>query len=616
MSLVLGTAGHVDHGKSVLIQALTGIDPDRLREEKERGLTIDLGFAWLKLPSGREVGIVDVPGHEHFIKNMLAGVGGVDVALLIVAADEGVMPQTREHLAILDLVGVEKGIAVITKKDLVDEELLELVRLEVGELLAGTTLADAPMLPVSAFTGEGLPELTAAIDSVLDSAVPKKDIGRPRLPVDRVFTMTGFGTVVTGTLIDGSLAQGQEVEVLPASIRSRVRGLQSHKRKTDAAEPGSRVAANLSAVATTHLQRGDVVTVPGWLAPSKALDVKLRLLPSAPRPLAHNASVTFHHQTFEAGAKVRLLDRQKLDPGESAWAQVVLAQPVAAVKDDRFVIRSPQDTLGGGVIVGTMAKRHRRYRSEIIQSLDAREKGSAEDVVLTLVREEGPIEMARLLALCGLPRGEAEDAVRSLVGAGKLVMLGEMGLLFSAERWDRLAQQAKEAVQAYHRQFPLRQGPPKEELKAKLKIPARYFGGALARLLEDGVLVEAGTTVCVPDHSPHPTAEQQKTVDAFLERLAENPFMPNMDPLPPPDLLNLLVEQRRVVKLSDDAVLLSSAYEEMVEQVVSYMKSHGKATVAEVRDLLHTSRKYALALMEHLDSRRITRRVGDERVLR
>jgi len=616
MSFVLGTAGHVDHGKSVLIEALTGIDPDRLREEKERGLTIDLGFAWLKLPSGREVGIVDVPGHEHFINNMLAGVGSIDVALLIVAGDEGVMPQTREHLAILDLLQVDKGIVVVTKKDLVDEELLDLVELEVGEVLAGTTLAQAPVVAVSALTGDGLPQLVSTIDRVLDSAAPKKDVGRPRLPVDRVFTMAGFGTVVTGTLIDGSLSQGQEVEIVPSGPRTRVRGLQSHKRKLDTASPGTRVAANLAGVSTDALQRGQVVTTPGWLAPSRAFDVRLRLLPSAPRPLPHNATVTFHHQAAEVLGKMRLLETDKLEPGQTTWAQFLLDRPIAATKDDRFIIRSPQETLGGGTIVSVRAKRHRRHRPEVIERLAAREEGSAEQVVHTIVQEEQPVEMEKLLRLSSLPRAQIEEAVRSLVPQKQVVVLGDMGLLFSAQGWQRLADAAVQAVRRYHQQFPLRQGPPKEELRGKLKIPTKHFAHALEQLLRDGTLVEAGPLIHVPDYKPQATPQQQAALDDFLQRLEANPYMPNLDPLPEADLVNLLIEQGKVVKLSDDVVLLASAYQGMVGEVVAHMKSRGKTTVAEVRDLLHTSRKYALALMEHLDARRVTRRVGDERVLR
>ncbi|HJX12322.1 MAG TPA: selenocysteine-specific translation elongation factor, partial [Dehalococcoidales bacterium] len=328
---VLGTAGHIDHGKSVLVRALTGIDPDRLREEKERGMTIELGFAWLKLPSGREVGVVDVPGHERFVKNMLAGVGGIDLALLIVAANEGAMPQTREHLAILDIIGVRRGIVVITKKDLVDDELLSLVRMEVEEIIAGTALAGAPVVAVSAVTGEGLPELLAVIDGLLETTQPRPDLGRPRLPIDRVFTMAGSGTVVTGTLIDGTLSVGQEVEIVPAGIKSRLRGLQTHRAKIETAEPGSRVAANLVGVNTSQLQRGDVVTRPGWLVPTRLVTVKLSLISYLPRPLRHGAAVSFHTGAAETMARVRLLEADELRPGAATWAQLALDRPVATI---------------------------------------------------------------------------------------------------------------------------------------------------------------------------------------------------------------------------------------------------------------------------------------------
>ncbi len=313
---VLGTAGHIDHGKSLLVKALTGIDPDRLREEKERGMTIELGFAWLKLPSGREVSIVDVPGHERFVRHMLAGVGGIDLALLIIAANEGVMPQTREHLAILDLIGVRRGIVVITKKDLVDDELLSLVRMEIEELIAPTTISGAPIVAVSALTGAGLPELISAIDKLLDATEPRPDLGRPRLPIDRIFTMAGSGTVVTGTLIDGSLSVGQEVEIVPSALKSRLRGLQTHKSKIDIAVPGNRVAANLVGVTTNQLQRGDVVTRPGWLLPADLLTVKLKLISYLKRPLRHGAEVSFHSLAAEAMAKVRLLEGDELRPGD------------------------------------------------------------------------------------------------------------------------------------------------------------------------------------------------------------------------------------------------------------------------------------------------------------
>ena len=612
---MLGTAGHIDHGKSALVHALTGIDPDRLREEKERGMTIDLGFAWLKLPSGREVGIVDVPGHERFIKNMLAGVGGIDLALLIVAANEGVMPQTREHLAILDLLGVKRGIIVITKKDLVDEEWLSLVTLEVEELVKPTTLSEAPTVAVSAVTGEGLPSLISVIDELLRSTEPRRDIGRPRLPIDRVFTISGSGTVVTGTLIDGSLSRGQEVEIIPPGLKSRLRGLQTHKARIDTASPGSRVAANLLGIATSELKRGDVLTNPGWLIPTTMLDARLHLLPYLHRPLRHNATVSFHTGTAEAMAKVHLLDKEELKPSEAGWAQLTLDKPVAVVKDDRFIIRSPQETLGGGGIIDPHARRHRRFRPAIIQSLKSRESGTAQEVIMATLETRQPLEQVTLLAQCELPASEAQPAIEELIQQEKVVGIGqgEHRLLFTRTGWERLAEKAVAIVQDYHRRFPVRPGMPKVELESKLKLPSI---GALRRLFEEGVLIEEGAAVRFPSHQIRLTQEQQAKINAFLNSLAQNPYAPPSDLMPEPDLLSLLVEQRQVVKVSDSVVFAASAYDEMERRVTAYIKEKGKVTLAEVRDLFGTSRKYAQALLEYLDEKKITRRIGDERVLK
>jgi len=616
---VLGTAGHVDHGKSALVQAMTGIDPDRLSEEKERGMTIDLGFAWLRLPSDREVSIVDVPGHERFIKNMLAGVGGIDLALLVVAADEGVMPQTREHLAILDLLRVEKGVVAITKRDLVDEELLELVQMEVKETIDPTTLAQAPIVTVSALTGDGLPELVGAIDHLLDSTPTRRDIGRPRLPIDRVFTMSGFGTVATGTLVDGHLSAGQEVEIVPQGLKARLRGLQSHKTKMEAVGPGRRVAANLSGIATTQLERGDVLTTPGWLLPSRAVDVKLRLIPDIGHSLRHNTVITFHSNAVEAEARTRLLDKEELKPGESGWAQLALARPVAVVKGDYFIIRSSKETLGGGEIVDAYPRRHKRFHAGIIEGLVAREQGSPEDMLLAILEARGPITVDDLMRRSSLPAEETEQALKSLASEGRLVHLGDKGphaLAFSAAGWSRLVDKAKVALQEYHRRFPLRRGLPKEELRSRLNVTAQSFPNALHQLVQEGVLVEEGKTVRLSSYRVEPSGEQKAVADAYLKALCKNPYSPSSDVEIGPELLDYLIGQREVVKLADNVVFAASAYDEMVERIIGHTKLQGKITVAEVRDLFQTSRKYALALMEHLDEQKVTRRVGDERVLR
>ncbi len=614
---VLGTAGHVDHGKSALVQALTGIDPDRLREEKERGMTIDLGFAWLRLPSGREVGIVDVPGHEHFIKNMLAGVGGIDLALLIVAANEGMMPQTREHLAILDLLGIKKGIVVITKKDLVDEEWLSLVKMDIEELIAPTTISGAPIIAVSAVTGEGLPELVAAIDQLLSSMQPKKDTGRPRLPIDRVFTIAGAGTIVTGTLLDGSLRAGQEVEIVPAGLKSRLRGLQTHKTHIDTAAPGSRVAANLVGIATTQLKRGDVLTNPGWLVPTTMLNVKLSLLSSLHHPLRHNATVSVHSGTSEVMAKVRLLEKDELKPGETSWAQLLLSEPVAVIKGDRFVIRSPQDTLGGGEIIEIHTKRYRRYRPALIQSLENKEKGTTPEILVATLEANQPQEIGTLLLNCGLPASEAQPAIEALIKEKEIIAAGsgEHRFLYNASGWGNLLEKVKAIVQDYHHRFATRPGMPRGELGSRLQLSPAAFAPTLRKLLDDGILVEEGAAVRLPSHQIQLSREQKAKVDAYLQLLARNPYAPPSDLMPEPELLNLLIKQRRVVKVSDSVVFAASTYDEMVRKIVAHIKSKGKITLAETRDMFNTSRKYAQALLEHLDQEKVTRRVGDERVL-
>ncbi len=613
---VLGTAGHIDHGKSVLVQALTGIDPDRLREEKERGMTIDLGFAWLKLPSGREVGIVDVPGHERFVRNMLAGVGGIDLALLIIAANEGVMPQTREHLAIVDLLEIRHGIVVITKKDLVDEELLSLVHMEIEELIGATTLAGAPAVAVSALTGEGLPELVATIDELLGSTEPRRDLGKPRLAIDRVFTMTGSGTVVTGTLIDGSLSKGQEVEILPPGLKSRLRGLQSHKTRIDVATPGSRVAANLVGINTSQLQRGDVLTRPGWLVPSKLLTVKLRLLGYLRRPLKHGATVSFHTGAAEAMAKLRLLEGDELKPGQAAWAQVRLDRPVAAVNGDHFIIRSTEETLGGGKIIEAQTRRLRRFRVDVIENLEAKETGTAEEMVLALVETKGPLETSALTSELSLQADEIRATVVSLTEQGEIVVLdwGDHSLLLTVKRWEGLIQKTKDALQEYHQKFPTRPGMPKVELGSRLKLGA-YAAAAFQKMAAQDVIVDEGKAVRLLEHQIKLTQAQQTKTDAFLRSLKDNPYAPPSDLIPEPDLLKLLMEQRQVVKVANDVVFAAPVYDEMVEKVTSRIKNQGQITLAEVRDMFQTSRKYAQALLEHLDGKKITRRVGDARVL-
>ena len=618
---VVGTAGHVDHGKSTLVKALTDIDPDRLPQEKEREMTIDLGFAWMTLPSGREISIVDVPGHERFIKNMLAGVGGIDLALLVVAADESVMPQTVEHLAILDLLRVKRGLVVITKSDLVDAELVELVKAEVEDALAGTTFEGCPMAAVSAYTGQGLEELKALLDSMLDSTEARRDLGRPRLPVDRSFTVAGFGTVVTGTLIDGSLSVGQEVQLILSGERGRVRGLQSHRKKVEQAEPGVRLAVNLSGVPRDDFERGDVITTRGWLRPTTRMDARLRMVRDT-RPLKHNETVTCHLFTSETPGRVRLLDREQLEAGEEGWAQIHLRDPLPAVKGDLFVIRSADATLGGGKVVDSHpARRHRRFLTPIIERLTAMDEGSEEESLLSAVEHWGPCDLKTLSQKANISLEDAEHGVKELSQHRQVVVLGDESapaeaVVYSGSAWASLKGEGVAAAGGYHRQHPLRRGVPREELRSRLGLSPQAFPQAFSRLVSEGVLEEDGAWVRLPGHQATPSQQQRSQMDAYMKALEAEPYSPPTDQALDPELLALLTEEGRVVKVSDSVVFTASAFNDMVQKVKGHIAQHGKITVADGRDLFDTSRKYVLPLLEYLDQQRVTRRVGDERVLR
>jgi len=621
---VIGTAGHVDHGKSTLVKALTGIDPDRLREEKEREMTIDLGFAWLTLPSGRRLSIVDVPGHERFIKNMLAGVGGFDAALLVIAADEGPMPQTREHLAILDLLEIRYGIVALTKRDLVEADWLELVTVEVEELLRGTTLEGAPILPVSAVTGEGLDELVAAIDALLDTVPAHASGGRPRLAIDRVFTMPGFGTIVTGTLRDGVLEVGQEVEILPRGLRARIRGLQSHRTKVERALPGSRTAVNLSGIEVEDVERGDVLTVPGWLRPTTLLDAKLRMLPDAPAPLEQNDEVDFFVGTSETLARVTLLDAERLDPGQVGWVQLRLQEPVVVVRGDHFILRrpSPSATLAGGIVVDTHPRRHRRFRPEVIRSLEALASGDPQALLLHLLGS-GVLEWRELLQQSQLDEATAARAVHALLATGRVLTLDTTGdvlsphtVILSRETAEKLETQISAALADYHARYPLRRGLPREMARSRLGLAQRPFDLFVRRLAALGTVVEDGEVLRLPEHQVRLTPEQEERARAYEAALRREPFTP---PAPAeygldPELVQALADLGRVVRITDEVVFAPEAWETMRERVLALIESNGSVTLAQVRDALGTSRKYAQALLEYLDQLRLTRRVGDARV--
>jgi selenocysteine-specific elongation factor len=525
---VIGTAGHVDHGKSTLIAALTGTHPDRLKEERAREMTIDLGFARMDLPGGEMVGIVDVPGHRDFIENMLAGVGGIDAALFVVAADEGVMPQTREHLAILDILQIQAGVIVLTKIDLIeDPDWIDLVEEDISQVVNGTVLAGAPRVRVSARTRQGLTELVEVLEQILQAHPPRPDLGRPRLPIDRVFTMAGFGTVVTGTLTDGILRGNEEVEILPTGLRGRIRGLQSHNRKEDAAYPGSRTAVNISGLDVDEIQRGNVVTHPGKFRPTRMLDVQFRLLPDASSPLKHNSEVKFFLGTAEVVGRTRLLGSEELKPGESGWLQLELRDPVVALRGDHYILRrpSPGETLGGGVVVDPApSRRHRRFDEVTLQRLGAYLEGSPAEVLFQASQSLGPIPVRELIIRARLNEDQATQAIDELMGSGLLVPLDPENVnprsettVATRDYWLRLSGQLSHALADYHQAYPLRRGMPKEELKSRLKIPPRLLNPVLRKAAAEGVLADQGTLVRGPEHSIHLSPEQESSRSKLRE---------------------------------------------------------------------------------------------------
>jgi selenocysteine-specific elongation factor len=609
---VVGTAGHIDHGKSTLIQALTGIDPDRLEEEKRRGMTIDLGFAYMTLPSGRLVGIVDVPGHARFIRNMLAGVHGLDAVLLVVAADEGVMPQTVEHLEIVHLLDIERGLVVLTKADLVEPDWLELVSAEVRQAIAHTSLASAELVTVSAVTGAGLEDLKARLDALLETVPKRPERGRPRLPIDRVFTISGFGTVVTGTLIEGSLRVGDEPEAVPARRRVRVRGLQQHNRKVEVALPGSRVAANLVGAEREDLARGDVLAPPGALAATRRVDASVNVLAGSPRPLRHGQQVTVHSGTAEVPARVIILESDEIAPGASGWIQLYCGRPLAAAAGDRFVLRipSPSATVAGGRFADVAPRRHPRHDARVSASLERRVAGG-------VLQEELAKYPRGITAEALLKASLAEDADLSSLEARRA---GQW--LFAPAAWEAIKLRAERELDAYHRSHPLRQGMPREELKSRLGVSPQALPLVVAGLAEEGAIVDRAGTLSRPEHRVEIEAGKGGPAARLLETLGREPFAPPSmaeamrEAGADAEVARALADQGALVRMSDEVAFTKDAYENAVALVREIVAEEGSITVARLRDRMGASRRPVLALLEHLDAERVTRRIGDARVLR
>ncbi len=615
---VAGTAGHVDHGKSTLIQKLTGIDPDRLQAEKARGMTIELGFAWLELDDGREISIVDVPGHERFVKTMLMGAGGFDLALLVVAGDEGPMPQTREHLAILDLLEVRDGIVVITKSDLADAELIELIEIEVSELLEGTSLEGSPTIAVSAENGDGIDALRVMIDEIASAKEARTSNDRPRLFIDRTFSVAGFGAVVTGTLDGGQLRNGDEVALLPSGQTARVRGLQSHKSEIEVAQPGTRVAVSISGISHIDIERGEALVKRGQFKTTTVFDASLRTISEAKRPIKHNHHVTLYAGTWEEPATVRLLEADEMKAGDTGWAQIKMINDRPIVNGDRFVIRDSNDTLGGGVALVMDAPRHRRNDPAVVEHLKVLAEGRPQDVIKHSLDLLGIANGAQIAEATHMSTSDSQAYLSELTGTGDLICLTEdiSPLYVTDERLGFLSDRAKEALAEYHERYPLRRGMPRQELRNRLELQASGFDAIVNHFVKEGSILDDGTTVSSSKHAVKFSPVQKREADRFMEVLREHRYSPPAWNKIDAELLGALTDQRKVISAGPDVVFAAEVFDEMRDKVVEYCQTNEEVSINDVRELLGTSRKYSLALLEQLDRDNITMRVGDMRVLR
>lgn len=625
---VIGTAGHVDHGKSTLVKALTGIDPDRLKEEKKRQMTIDLGFAWYESPGVGSVGIVDVPGHRDFIENMLAGVGGLDAVMFVVAADEGVMPQTREHLAIIDLLKIQNGLVVLTKTDLIeDPSWFDLVESDIRKVLEGTVLENAPLLRVSATTGEGLPEIKLAIDNLLRELGPRSDLGRARLPVDRVFSITGFGTVVTGTLVGGTYRLDEQVEILPGGKKARVRGMQSHKKQESVMLPGTRVAMNLSGVDAAEVRRGDTIVHPGQITPTRRIDARLELLQDAPTGVKHDDQVKLFMATTETTARVRLLEHKELPAGAQGWVQLETEKELVCEKGDRFILRrmSPANTIGGGVVVDAHPKgRYKLSDALEIFRLEASLSNKLRDKLKVTISENPFISRKELMLLEVENQDDLVDAIDALVANEEVKCVAvsddnrrqyvEMNYLRQSTR------KALEVIKDYHAQNPLRNGMHHNELTRRLRMSQTLVDQFIQTWELEHLVKTRGETIALHAFEIRYSVNQQKRIQELNAVVDRDPFTPpnlkDARAMLTEEVFQALIEQGELVQVSPDVFLRVREYSQMGAYVIEECGKGILLTLAQFRDHFATSRKVAQAFLEHLDRKGVTIREGEGRMLK
>jgi selenocysteine-specific elongation factor len=631
--IILGTAGHIDHGKTSLIKAITGINTDRLKEEKLRGITIELGFAHLELPSGQHLGIVDVPGHEKFIKNMVAGATGIDIVAMVIAADEGVMPQTREHMEICALLGIKHGVVVLTKTDLVDEEWLELVIEDIKDFVRGTFLEKAPIVTVSSVTGDGIPEFIKTLDE-LSARLPSRPVSSLfRLPVDRVFTMKGFGTVITGTLISGKVKVGDMVMLYPSGITSKVRGIQVHNQSVNNALAGMRTAVNFQGLEKASVNRGDVLSNPSALKLSYMLDVCFNYLNSNKKPVKNRARIRFHTGTSEVLGILILLDKDELLPGEATVAQLRIDSPLALIKDDRFVIRSysPIRTIGGGHILNPIPQKHKRFKSEIIKGLKGLMDQSPESIISYHVDESGyqGIVFSDLKIMTGLHEKQLQNIIQDLMSKRTVILTDrENRIYIHKNSSDRLKKETSIYLDSYHRGNPLKTGMPKEELRSK--IPglqgSKLFNLTINQMIKDKEIVSEENTVRLTSHTVSLGVDQADIRKRILDVYRKNGLTPpyfkelsktiNVESSRAKDVLMFLMDEGLIVKVKEDLYFHAKAVEDLQQRLVDYLVSHKEMSTPQFKEMTGVSRKYLIPLIEYFDAQNVTIRIGDIRKLR
>ena len=629
--IVLGTAGHIDHGKTSLIKALTGIETDRLKEEKERGITIELGFAHLELPGGKLLGIVDVPGHEKFIKNMVAGATGIDLVALVIAADEGVMPQTKEHLDICELLKIQHGLIVMTKIDMVDSDWLELVREDVTEYMADTFLADAPIIEVSSATGEGLKELIQILDKLVQN-IPERDLGHFfRLPIDRVFSMKGFGTVITGTTISGKIRTGDETTIYPLGINSKIRGLQVHNQEVNEIRAGLRTAVNLQGIERAKIQRGNILASRDSLRTTYMVDVNLDLLSSAPRKLKNRAKVRFHSGTSEIISTVVLLDRDALEPGETCFAQIRLNEPTALLRGDRYVLRSysPVRTIGGGRTLNALPRKKKRFSEAVLSEMRLLFTGDLNEIIEYFVssgRFRG-VEQEELPFLTNTSKKRLDEALKVLKAQKRIILYDkERSVLIHADFLKKAREEILDTLTRYHKKFPLKEGLIKEELRSRTEGAdnAKLFNHLVLQLAREGIIVQDKEIVRLKDHQVT-LAQDQEEIRRELEKTyiksgLQPPYFQEIKEKFPgntgAEVLEVMVKEGDILKVKEDLYFHRKAIDGLKSELIAFLKNNGEITTPQFKEMTGASRKYTIPVIEYFDRTQVTVRVGDTRVLR